>query len=206
MDDSRIETSANKSQERRLGLAVGALRKLINSALTASLIALLGVYLGDTLANDQVVATQTKQFEEDRAREARAERRKVYGNFLVEADAYSEVVDPPKSIAKKLRDDVAGIALDPTLKRWVDTLVERRKSYIRARDEVFVYGSDEAWQAADRVDRLFSDDEEILYDGFRNFEYQATVEKFRSVICRELSLEPHAKCERSSFLTQPLRE
>jgi len=137
---------------------------------------------------------QANEFRETREAEARNKNAEVYQALLAAADAYYVSFD-------SLCEDTS----PGENASWVGTPDEPRceKAYLDSRNledrynhaanALYIYGSDEAWQAYSKIDQAL---DKAIYtkedDG-----YDSAYGKFQQVMCHDLSAVPGGRCDKA---------
>lgn len=147
-----------------------------------------------TGTREQVVAQDQK--------EIRVKRGEVYANFLEVANAYSvESYNFIRDREIDLKDNGRLDAKGPELGRAVGTYQHARYEFQGAINDVYVYGSDEAWTASKAVSAalppsLGTVDSSVQIQAPKYSVFTAAYQKFINVMCGEVVPVPRSGCAR----------
>ncbi|MFI5709797.1 hypothetical protein [Kribbella sp. NPDC051620] len=161
------------------------------AAVGAALLALLGV--GGTVAGAAIGAgsaskTTSQQQGEERDREAREKRGQVYADYLSATALYQA------GLERLQQSKAQGDAAETEFR----ALVVLYQTFVNKADLVFIYGSDDAWEAHLMIRSAIP---EVMGGpaggisgpvGMEN--YNSAYNSFQAVFCREASARPRAGC------------
>ncbi|MFC5821005.1 hypothetical protein [Nonomuraea harbinensis] len=132
-----------------------------------------------------------RQAREAREQQIRSKRASVYFTFTKTADAYAQM------IVNRYSPEI----LPEEEKNFTYAEQEKaRQAYLAAYEAVYVYGSDEAWKAAGEMASNLTPISSINALHFEErpnptmSSYNATLNKFRAVMCAELPSVPRNSC------------
>jgi hypothetical protein len=173
--------------------------------LTVALVGVAGALFGSLIGGTVAVAVQYLQFEQDEDAEARAVRAKAYADFLDSANAVAASVTAMRACLPELLElpeKETTLSASHPCARAYNTLVNDRYEFQGAINDVYIYGSDDAVQAANRVSELlparFRADEEDGYgpriDPISWPDFDRAYIAFQTEMCREVSVRPRKAC------------
>jgi hypothetical protein len=172
-------------------------------------VALFGTYIGSAVSANSGRQTQERQLAEDRAKTEREKRAEIYFRFMSDIDAYyrrqSEVEE---ACAPSL---TGGVAVDVQTSRLIACLQGDAKLTAlldplkKSRNELYVYGSNEANTVVDEMLKQFPlvvhpvnfQDDFVLTFTERltlSVNFLLDYRKFQGVACRDLPPNPRSTC------------
>lgn len=157
-------------------------------------------YLGATIASDATLTTQREQIIENRQVVERNKRAEVYLSLLDKATEYAYAVDGAVACVER---ETAGrngaAALSRECSANLAGISTPRSDFQRARNLVFVYGSQEAEDAAGLLAGTLPDAVGTLDGGISGrVDFDLFGERYRQfnrVMCRDVQTDPARRCE-----------
>jgi hypothetical protein len=174
------------------------LRTVIWSAVGSLIVAGIGAgsaLLGAQISSDAAAETTRQQLLEARAKDAREKRSQVYAAYLAAANDYSVKTHRMFERFKEQAVAAKGKSFKPD-PAVLNPYYAARSAYQHQVNQVYVYGSDEAWKAhrivAAALPPSLGDLELEVVD---SDEFLVAYQGFQSVFCKEASAVPRVGCD-----------
>jgi hypothetical protein len=198
--------------------------KLAEPTIVAAVISLGGVlistggaYFGAHVATSNATSGLSRQIEEERSRQTREKRANVYAAFLSAVRKLEDVKGRSFVYAAYKACGDPGLAPYPPKKVSDSELNNENVRYAETFDQVYVYGSNNAWSSAMHVDHEFAElDKQLAAGGECSEELngeksrfvpmkipnvittdalEREIHNFMGVMCQELVAEPRSGCK-----------
>jgi hypothetical protein len=174
--------------------------KLYHSPLFIAVVA--GIFaLGGTLTGSYFTGKgQNQQIQETRGTELRETREKIYSTFLDATYTAWQARIYPRLLGRKFLTQ--------------NNYIKIRERYMHALNQVYVYGSDDAWSRAQAIDSIAPFDEisgmtydfaamsandELVFVAENLDKFKEGILSFRAIMCREISPVPRKRCGEAAF-------